>query len=45
MVSRQTTKRKEEKREEGLEEQLVPLKFYHADQDRVTQWKNSQVLE
>ena len=32
------------KREEGLEEQLVPLKFYHADHDRVTQWKNSEVL-
>ena len=37
MVSRQTTDRKEEKREEALKEQLVALKFHPADQGRVTQ--------
>lgn len=37
MVSQQTTERKEEKREEGLEEQLVLLKFYPADHNRVAQ--------
>lgn len=31
-------------RVKSLEKQLVPLKFYHADQDRVTQWKNSEVV-
>lgn len=31
-------------RKKSLEKQLVPLKFYHVDQDRVTQWKNPEVL-
>lgn len=43
MVSRRTTE-KRRKKGKSLEEYLVPLKFYHAYQDRGTQRKNSEVL-